>query len=114
MRSFKLFLLAACFIVNSQPAIAWDDNYGTYGGHQGSQQQYDLNSQINDEPYDNRGNPQYRYEGASGKKYQYDLSDPGDQIEYELDLDAQIRDEINPDPSIDLDRGMGQVGGGAE
>jgi hypothetical protein len=65
-------------------------------------------------PYDNRGKPQYPYEGFSGKKYQYDLSDPADRLEYQVDPDAQLRDKINPDPLIPMDRDMGQYGGGAE
>lgn len=66
------------------------------------------------EENDQYGNPNYRYEGMSGQRYQYDLSNPGDQLKYELDLDAQMRDEINPSPMIELDRGMGTYGGGAE
>ena len=46
--------------------------------------------------------------------YQYDLSDPYDRLEYQLDLDAQMRDRINPNPGIQLDRDLGQYDGGAE
>ncbi len=69
---------------------------------------------YSDEPYDKYGNPQYRYEGLSGTRYQYDLSDPCDRLEYQLDLDAQMRDRINPNPGIQLDRELDQYGGGAE
>jgi len=31
-----------------------------------------------------------------------------------LDLDAQMRDRINPNPRIQLARDLGQYGGGAE
>lgn len=44
-----------------------------------------------------------RYESSTGHRYEYDLSDPGDQIEYSIDVDAQMRD---------LDRGLGEYGGG--
>lgn len=57
---------------------------------------------------------EYQYEGSSGTKYKYDLSDPSDQIEYETDLDAQMDDSLNPDPGRDLDRSLGQYGGGAK
>ncbi len=66
------------------------------------------------EPYDQYGNPNYRYEGPTGKRYQYDLNNPSDQIQYEIDVGAQLRDEINPDPRIQIDQDLGQFGGGAE
>lgn len=65
-------------------------------------------------PYKRNGTPNYRYEGLSGKKYQYDLSDPIDRIDYQMDLDAQLRDKINPDPMIRMDDDFNQRGGGAE
>lgn len=33
------------------------------------------------------------YQGLSGTKYQYDLSNPSDRLTYETDLDAQMRDQ---------------------
>ena len=86
----RVLIVLLCLIAFTLPALAWD------------------------EPYDPYGNPQYRYKGSSGLRYQYDLSKPGDRIRYQLDIDAQIRDSINPDPRIDLDRGLGQYGGGSE
>jgi hypothetical protein len=59
-------------------------------------------------PYDNRGNPNYRYQGPTGTQYQYDLSRPSDQIRYEVDPRAQIRDGISVDPRRDLDRDLGR------
>jgi len=53
------------------------------------------------------------YEGPSGKRYEYDLSDPVDQIMYEVDPAAKIRDSVDPDPRRDLDRDLGRPGGGA-
>ena len=52
------------------------------------------------------------YEGSSGTRYQYDLNNPGDKIEYSVDLDAQRRDQMNLNPGRALDRGMGERGGG--
>jgi hypothetical protein len=52
------------------------------------------------------------YEGSSGSKYQYDLSDLGDKLDYSLDLDAQRRDDMSLDLGRNLDRGIGQYGGG--
>jgi len=52
------------------------------------------------------------YTGMSGTKYQYDMSNPTDSLNYSVDLDAQMRDQMNVNPNVDLDRGIGQVGGG--
>lgn len=57
---------------------------------------------------------QYRYEGASGKKYKYDLSKPDDRMNYKLDINSQINDRIDPDPRRNIDRDMNQHGGGGE
>ena len=50
------------------------------------------------------------YRGSSGALYQYDLSNPSDQLRYSVDPGAQLRDEI--DPRVQLDRSLGQYGGG--
>ncbi len=50
------------------------------------------------------------YRGSSGAMYQYDLSNPSDQLRYSVDPGAQLRDEI--DPRVQLDRSLGQYGGG--
>ena len=52
------------------------------------------------------------YSSSSGNRYQYDLSNPGDRTGYSIDLDAQRRDKMNLDPSRNIDRGVGQFGGG--
>lgn len=57
---------------------------------------------------------QYKYQGASGKKYKYDLSKPGDRLQYETDPAAKINDSIDPDPRKNLDRGLGEYGGGGK
>jgi hypothetical protein len=69
---------------------------------------------YDDEPYNENGDPNYRYESNTGTKYQYDLSDPMDRIEYSTDVDAQFRDKMNINPMVDMDRDMGQFGGGVE
>ncbi|WP_430754816.1 hypothetical protein [Magnetovirga frankeli] len=75
----------------SLPAIAWD---------------------YSNDPYDSSGNPNYRYQGSGGTQYQYDLSRPSDQIRYETDVRAQMRDELSVDPRRELDQGLGRYGGG--
>lgn len=52
------------------------------------------------------------YKGSSGSRYQYDLSKPIDQIRYETDMKAQMRDYLSVDPKRELDRDLGQYGGG--
>lgn len=74
----------------------------------------DRSADPDDPQYDYDGAPNYPYEGPTGKRYQYDLSNPGEAIRYSVDPGAQIRDSINPDPRIQLDRDLGAAGGGAE
>jgi hypothetical protein len=52
------------------------------------------------------------YRGLSGTSYKYDLSDPGQQMRYEMDPMAQMHDSISIDPRRDIDRSIGQYGGG--
>lgn len=58
--------------------------------------------------------PTYKYKSTTGNRYKYDLSKPGDQIKYELDLDAQMKDSLRipVNPSVEIDRDIGQHGGG--
>ncbi|WP_201353737.1 hypothetical protein [Hydrogenimonas urashimensis] len=67
-----------------------------------------------DNPYDGEKKSEYKYEGSSGAHYKYDLSDPSDRIEYSTDLDAQMNDKMSVSPNRDLDRQMGQFGGGID
>lgn len=53
------------------------------------------------------------YRGSSGAMYKYDLSRPMDRLRYEVDPMTQLRDSMSIDPRVELDRGMGQFGGGA-
>ena len=57
----------------------------------------------------------YNYQGHSGTKYKYDLSKPSDKVQYDIDVNAQMKDELNSwKPGVQLDRGMGQYGGGIQ
>lgn len=47
------------------------------------------------------------YEGLSGTKYQYDLSNPVDRSAYQLDLAAQTRDKLSLNLSRTLENGGG-------
>jgi|SaaInlStandDraft_7_1057024.scaffolds.fasta_scaffold21022_4 hypothetical protein len=58
------------------------------------------------------GNQDNNYQSSSGARYQYDMSNPSDRIDYSVDVDAQRRDQMNVDPSRSLDQGLGQYGGG--
>lgn len=35
------------------------------------------------------------YTDNIGNKYQYDLTDPSDQLSYKIDVDAQMRDQLS-------------------
>ncbi|HIC10064.1 MAG TPA: hypothetical protein EYO61_01730 [Campylobacterales bacterium] len=53
------------------------------------------------------------YVGTSGQKYKYDLSDQRDLMKYKMDFKAQINDSIHSyNPRVQLDRSLGQFGGG--
>ena len=64
------------------------------------------------DPYKRNGDPDYRYRGSTGTQYRYDLSKPIDRMRYQTDVNAQMRDSLNVDPRVGLDRSMGQYGGG--
>ncbi len=83
----KIILLAIIALLIAFPAIAWSDN-------------------------NNDDNKEYPYESTSGTRYKYDLSNPSDRIRYEVDPGAQLRDSVNP--RVDIDRGLGQYGGGSK
>ncbi|MCI7352182.1 MAG: hypothetical protein PUK61_03485 [[Actinobacillus] rossii] len=52
------------------------------------------------------------YQSSTGTRYQYDMSNPSERLNYSLDLDAQRRDSNSLDLNRELDRGLGQQGGG--
>ncbi len=80
-------LLASSMAV---PVLAWDNPYET-----------------GDNDKSNSG-----YTSSYGNQYQYDLSKPTDRIEYDVDPAAKLRDSIDVNPTRDLERGIGQYGGG--
>jgi hypothetical protein len=97
----KRILMLIIGLLITSPVVAWDDNY-------------------NDESFlhkqerkrEQERNKEYPYESSSGTRYKYDLSKPGDQLRYEVDPGAQIRDSVNP--RVEIDRGLEQYGGGSE
>ncbi len=53
------------------------------------------------------------YKGSSGQRYQYDLNNPVERNRYNIDLDAQRRDQMNQyNTDRSRDRLQGQRGGG--
>ena len=56
--------------------------------------------------------PNTGYQGSSGTRYQYDMNNLTDRNRYSTDLDAQRRDQMNLNIRRNLDRGLGQTGGG--
>ncbi|MBA5249610.1 MAG: hypothetical protein FE834_08825 [Gammaproteobacteria bacterium] len=62
--------------------------------------------------YGNQNNSNSSYESSFGNKYQYDMSDPSDRIDYSFDFDAQMRDRLSVEPTRNLDRGLGEYGRG--
>ena len=64
------------------------------------------------EPYDRNGEPNYQYRSSTGTQYQYDRSNPRDEVRYEVDVKAQMRDELSVDPRREIDQSLGQSGGG--
>ena len=62
--------------------------------------------------FDNGSSP--GYQGPSGARYDYNLNNPADRNRYNLDLDAQRRDQQSGrfDAGRSLDQLQGQPGGG--
>jgi hypothetical protein len=93
MRKFAVAAAAMAALILGTEGLAWD---------------------YSRDAYDQRGQPNYRYRGISGMEYQYDLSRPLDQLRYQNDIRAQMRDELNLGPRIEMDRDFDQWGGGAK
>ena len=89
MKRFFVFVLLACAPLTT--TFAWNNMQNLNNGTEESK---------------------YQYRSNSGVQYQYDLSNPGDQIRYSVDPAAQMRDQISVDPRRSLDEGLGQFGGG--
>ena len=73
--------------------------------------QYSYDRSDNDSSYERNDNDS-SYESSFGTRYEYDLSDPGDRIMYDVDPAAQLRDSIDVNPTRELERGIGEHGGG--
>jgi hypothetical protein len=52
------------------------------------------------------------YESSFGNRYEYDLSDPSDRVMYEVDPSAQLGDSLDVNPLRDVERSVGEYGGG--
>ncbi|WP_386688599.1 hypothetical protein [Lonepinella sp. MS14437] len=52
------------------------------------------------------------YQAANGAKYQYDLSNPAERKQYEIDILAQTRDKLSVNPLHFLNQQTGMAGGG--
>lgn len=52
------------------------------------------------------------YKSRFGNEYQYDLSKPQDRIQYKYDRDARRRDAMDIDPRRNIERDLGEIGGG--
>ena len=52
------------------------------------------------------------YETSFGNRYEYDLSNPSDRVRYGADPNAQLRDSIDVNPIRDVERSVGEYGGG--
>ena len=59
---------------------------------------------------------EYGYEGSSGTRYKYNLSEPDDRMKYKTDIDTQLNDKVYmpTKPGVKIDRGLNQYGGGVE
>lgn len=62
------------------------------------------------------GEQEPSYQGSSGVRYRYDLSNPADQVKYSVDPSAQLQDQLRAatDPRVGLDQSLGQRGGGIQ
>lgn len=74
---------------------------------------YDENEE-NDDVYDSASDRDQDevYESSFGNRYEYDLNDPGDRVMYEADSHAQLRDSIDVNPVREVERDIGENGGG--
>jgi len=104
----KKILLIGVALMISSPAIAWNDNYEDSYNNDKKESYYDREERQREA----ERNREYPYESNTGTRYKYDLSDPADKIMYDVDPAAQVMDSVNP--MVDIDRDLGQNGGGAE
>lgn len=101
----KIFFMVLALCV-STTASAWENNYKDVDSNP------DDGSLTEEQETEIERNQEYPYESHTGTRYKYDLNDPSNKIMYEVDPAAQIKDSVNP--MVDIDRGLGQFGGGSE
>ena len=106
----KIFYVAITLLIAST-SIAWENDYNNNYNNQDEKSFYDEHEKQELESEAER-NKEYPYESNTGIRYKYDLSNPSDRIMYEVDPSAQVSDSINP--MVEIDRNLGQYGGGAE
>jgi TPR repeat protein len=91
------------------------NSYSSYQGIPRNQKHLNVSSmpryRLPSNDYYNK-DQKYKYKGFGNAQYQYDLSKPRDQMRYELDIQAQMRDELSIDVSREIDQSMGLFGGG--
>ena len=118
------FLLIIIILFMTSPAAAWNDRYNDnnkylYQGQERVNEQ-SWGGSHNDESFyqrqererEEKMNTEYPYVSTTGTRYKYDLSKPCDRIKYGVDPGAQIHDSINP--NVEIDRELGQYGGGSK
>ena len=101
----KKILLIGIALLITTPALAWNDNYDDNDNNESYYEQEERRREA-------ERDREYPYESNTGTRYKYDLSNPADKIMYDVDPAAQVLDSVNP--MVDIDRGMGQYGGGSE
>ena len=104
MSKIMIWVTAALLLLAPISALS---QYDGYDDNQANKDDYGYEY---DRPYDR--DQEKGYESSFGNRYEYDLSDPSDRIMYEVDPDAQLRDSIDVNPERDLERGLGEYGGG--
>lgn len=62
----------------------------------------------------NADDDEYKYRSRYNREYQYDLSRERDRLKYDIDERAKLRDELEVDPRRELERDLGEYGGGVK
>ncbi|MDW7774588.1 MAG: hypothetical protein SCH71_17030 [Desulfobulbaceae bacterium] len=100
-----LFAIAALSICLASTSLAFD-SWST-GSDDGNTQPLSRHERIS-------GGSGDGYESSFGNRYEYDMNREIDRMRYDLDVGAQLRDEIYGDisPRRDLEESLGEHGGG--
>lgn len=101
------FVTASLIIVGTSQASCIGYNCSSSSSSNTSNSSSNINqaSQNNNQQDDT-------YTSSTGTQYQYNLNDPADKVHYDADPNAQIRDQINVDPHVGIDKSLGENGGG--